>query len=241
MPETNLLSSLKVKIFADGADLDGIRRLAALPFIAGFTTNPTLMRKSGIDNYERFARDLLAVITDRPVSLEVFADDPAEMVRQGRKIAAWGRNVNVKIPVTDTQGRLTSEVIRELSAGGATVNVTAMMTAGQVEQVLGCIAPGAAAFVSVFAGRVADTGVDPEPVMREVMDMLAARREVRLIWASPREVLNIFQADRVGCDIITVAHDLLAKLNVLGRNLEQFSLETVRMFRDDALKTGFSI
>jgi transaldolase len=147
----------------------------------------------------------------------------------------------VKIPVTDTAGKLTAGVIRELSASGATVNVTAMMTARQVAQVLGCIAPGAAAFVSLFAGRVADTGVDPEPVMREAMGLLAGRPEVKLIWASPREVLNIFQADRVGCDIITVAHDLLAKLGALGKDLDQFSLETVRMFRDDAVKTGFSI
>jgi len=241
MPESSALSSLKVKIYADGADLDGIRRLAALPYIAGFTTNPTLMRKSGIDDYERFARELLAIVTDRPVSLEVFADEPAEMVRQGKKIAGWGRNVNVKIPVTDTAGKLTAGVIRELSASGATVNVTAMMTSRQVAQVLGCIAPGAAAFVSLFAGRVADTGVDPEPVMREAMGLLAGRPEVKLIWASPREVLNIFQADRVGCDIITVAHDLLAKLGALGKDLDQFSLETVRMFRDDAVKTGFSI
>ena len=241
MPETNALSSLNVKIFADGADLDGIRRLAALPFISGFTTNPTLMRKSGIDNYERFARALLDIVRDRPVSLEVFADQPAEMVRQGKTIHGWGKNVNVKIPVTDTAGVFMGDAIRELSASGVTVNVTAMMTKGQVEQVLGCIAGGASAFVSVFAGRIADTGVDPEPVMRSVMGLLHTRPEVKLIWASPREVLNIFQAERVGCDIITVAHDLLGKLGALGKDLDQFSLETVRMFRDDAVKTGFSI
>ena len=241
MPETGALSSLRVKIFADGADLDGIRRLAALPFISGFTTNPTLMRKSGIDNYERFARSLLELVTDRPVSLEIFADEPAEMVRQGRKIHGWGTNVNVKIPVTDTAGAFTGEVIRELSASGVTVNVTAMMTRAQVERVLGCVNHGASAFVSVFAGRIADTGVDPEPVMASVMELLGTRPEVKLIWASPREVLNIFQADRVGCDIITVAHDLLGKLNSLGKDLDQYSLETVRMFREDAVKTGFSI
>lgn len=241
MPESVALSSLKVRIFADGADLEGIRRLAALPYISGFTTNPTLMRKSGIDNYERFARALLEVVRDRPVSLEVFADEPAEMVRQGKKIAGWGPNVNVKIPVTDTAGRFMGEVIRELSSSGVTVNVTAMMTRGQVERVLGSVAGGMPAFVSVFAGRIADTGVDPEPIMRSVMDSLRSRPEVKLIWASPREVLNIFQAERVGCDIITVAHDLLAKLGSLGKDLEQFSLETVRMFREDAVKTGFSI
>jgi transaldolase len=232
---------LRVKIFADGADFDGIMRMYANPLIKGFTTNPTLMRKAGISDYEAFARRVLAAIGDRPISFEVFADDLKEMVAQAKAIASWGSNVNVKIPVTNTRRDFTGPVIEELSHAGVAVNVTAVLTLDQVRRVTACLAPTTPAIVSVFAGRIADTGRDPVPLMTEAVDILRARPQAELIWASPRELLNIFQADAIGCHIITVTNDLLAKLALVGKELEAYSLETVEMFYRDASAAGFTI
>jgi transaldolase len=231
----------QVKIFADGADIDGILMLYKNPLISGFTTNPTLMRKAGIEDYEDFAHRLVKAIPDRPISFEVFADDFDEMIAQGRQIASWGSNVNVKIPVTTTKGAFTGPVVRTLANAGVVVNVTAIMTEQQVERVAECLAPNVPAIVSVFAGRVADTGRDPVPVMRACLSALANRPEAELLWASPRELLNIFQADEIGCHIITVSHDVLAKLSLVGKDLDDYSLETVKMFHRDAAAAGFKI
>ena len=230
-----------VKIFADGADMDGILTLYKNPLIKGFTTNPTLMRKAGIADYETFARQLVAAVPDRPISFEVFADNFDEMIAQGRVIASWGSNVNVKIPVTTTKGVFTGPVVRTLASAGVIVNVTAIMTEQQVERVAECLAPNVPAIVSVFAGRVADTGRDPVPVMRACLKVLANRPKAELLWASPRELLNIFQADEIGCHIITVSHDVLAKLSLVGKDLDDYSLETVKMFHRDATAAGFAI
>jgi transaldolase len=230
-----------VKIFADGADLDAILALYKNPLIKGFTTNPTLMRKAGIEDYEGFARKLVEAVPDRPISFEVFADDFDEMIAQGRVIASWGENVNVKIPVTTTKGAFTGPVVRALAQAGVIVNVTAIMTEQQVERVAECLAPQVPAIVSVFAGRVADTGRDPIPVMQASLRALAARPKAELLWASPRELLNIFQADEIGCHIITVSHDVLAKLSLVGKDLGEYSLETVKMFHRDATAAGFRI
>jgi transaldolase len=235
------VDQLRVKIFADGADLGGILKLYKNPVIKGFTTNPTLMRKAGIDDYEAFARTLLEAVPDRPVSLEVFADDFGEMARQARVIASWGPNVNVKLPVTNTRGEFCGPIIRELSAEGVVVNVTAVMTADQVRRITECLAADTAAIVSVFAGRVADTGRDPIPLMRESVEILKARPKAELIWASPRELLNVIQADEVGCHIITATSDILAKLTLVGKDLDAYSLDTVAMFRSDALAAGYTI
>jgi transaldolase len=230
-----------VKIFADGADLDGILALYKNPLIKGFTTNPTLMRKAGIEDYQEFARRLVDAIPDRPISFEVFADDFDEMIAQGRVIASWGQNVNVKIPVTTTKGAFTGPVVRALASGGVIVNVTAVMTEQQVEHIAECLAPNVPAIVSVFAGRIADTGRDPVPIMQTCLRILASRPKAELLWASPRELLNIFQADEIGCHIITVSHDVLAKLSLVGKNLDDYSLETVKMFHRDATAAGFKI
>jgi transaldolase len=229
----------RVKIFADGADYEGMLRLAAHPDIAGFTTNPTLMRKSGVQDYEGFAHKVLESITDRPVSFEVFADEPDEMLRQARLIASWGANVYVKIPVTDTGGSSTVAVVRELSDSGVRLNVTALMTVPQVATVSAALAGGPGAIVSVFAGRVADTGRDPLPLMQAALEVLAPYPELELLWASPREILNVRQADDLGVHIITVTHDMLSKLSLFGHDLDDFSLETVRMFYDDAQAASF--
>ena len=228
-----------VKIFADGANLPALLELADQPHIAGFTTNPTLMRQSGVSDYEGFARKLLERITDRPISFEVFADEHGEMLRQARLIASWGSNVYVKIPVTDTHGNSTAAVVRELSDSGAHVNVTALMTLSQVEAVTVTLAGGCQAVISLFAGRVADTGRDPVPIMRAALETMAPYPELELLWASPREILNIRQADSLGVHIITVTHDLLKKLVLLDRDLDAFSLETVRMFHNDAVTAGY--
>lgn len=235
------LPLLSVKIFADGADRDGILRLARNPLIQGFTTNPTLMRKAGVRDYKGFAQDLLGAITDRPVSFEVFADDLPEIDAQAREIASWGRNVNVKVPITTTSGESCVPVIRALSESGVTVNATALFTLSQVKAVTDALAPGTPAIVSVFAGRIADTGVDPLGHMRAAADILKARPKAELLWASPREVLNVFHADAAGCHIITVTQDLLDKLQTVGKDLSEFSLETVRMFYEDAKAAGYAI
>jgi transaldolase len=236
-----MLDSISTKIFADGADLDGILRLSADPMIKGFTTNPTLMWKAGLTDYADFAQRLLEQIRDKPISFEVFADDEAEMRRQAKKLAAWGENVYVKIPITTTGGESMAPLVRELSEDGVQVNVTALFTTAQVELITSAVADGAPSCISVFAGRIADAGVDPLPVMRRAVDIMADAPRSELIWASPREVLNLVQADQVGCHIITMTHDLLPKVKSLGKDLEQFSLETVQMFHRDAAAAGFTL
>jgi transaldolase len=236
-----MVDQLRVKIFADGADYDGILRMYANPLIKGFTTNPTLMHKAGVTDYEAFARKVLAAIPDRPISFEVFADDLPEMAAQAKVIASWGKNVNVKIPVTNTRGEFTGPVIEGLSRAGVAVNVTAVMTLEQVRRIADRLASETPAIVSVFAGRIADTGRDPLPLMTEAVKLLEQRPRAELIWASPRELLNIFQADAIGCHIITVTNDVLAKLALVGKDLDAYSLETVEMFYRDAKAAGFSI
>jgi transaldolase len=235
------IKDLTIKIFADGADIGAMLRLAANPLIKGFTTNPTLMHKAGITNYHAFAANVLDVITDRPVSFEVFADDLPTMEAQAHEIASWGGNVNVKIPVTNTAGIFTGPVIQRLSAAGVAVNVTALTTTRQVRNVADLLDPATPAFISVFAGRVADTGIDPVPVMVEALDVMAHRPLAELIWASPRELLNVVQADRIGCHVITVTSDILGKLDLIGKDLDDYSLETVKMFYKDACAAGFTI
>lgn len=238
MPSIN---GLRVKLFADGADLAGILTLYRNPSIQGFTTNPTLMRKAGILDYEAFARNLLRAVPDRPVSLEVFADDEEEMEAQARAIASWGPNVNVKIPVTDQSGVFQGPLIQRLSRDGIIVNVTAVLTLDQVRRVTEALCPSTPAIVSVFAGRIADTGVDPAPTMRLARHVLRLRPRAELLWASPRELLNIFQADAAGCHIITVPSEILAKLNLVGKDLTRYSRETVTMFHRDAHAAAYRI
>ena len=235
------VQDLKIKIFADGADLNGILEMHKNPLIGGFTTNPTLMRKAGVSDYESFARNLLETVTDRPISFEVFADDFSTMVSQARAIASWGKNVNVKVPVTNTKGEFTGPVLRALAADGIELNVTAIMTVEQVRAVSTVLEPTVPAIVSVFAGRIADTGIDPVPHMRECKRILASRPKAELLWASPRELLNIFQADEIGCHIITCTNDMIAKLNLVGKDLVDYSRETVQMFHRDATASAFSI
>jgi transaldolase len=235
------LDELKVKLFADGADLNGMLAMRANALIRGFTTNPTLMRKAGVSDYEAFARRVLAAIPDRPVSFEVFADDFDEMEQQGRVIAGWGRNVYVKIPVVSTNGEFTGPVIRRMSRDGIALNVTAVMTVAQVLDVADALGPQTPAIVSVFAGRIADTGVDPVPHMKACLAALASRPKAELLWASPRELLNIFQADAIGCHIITATNDILSKLALVGKDLAEYSRETVEMFYRDAQACGFAI
>lgn len=232
---------LTVKIFADGADLPTMLELASQPGICGFTTNPTLMRKAGVRDYRRFAAEVLAAIPDRPISFEVFSDELVEMERQAREIAGWADNVHVKIPITNTRGQSALPLVERLSHDGVKVNVTAVLTLAQVAASAGRLRGGAPSCVSVFAGRIADTGRDPVPVMAAALELLHTAPSAELIWASPREVLNVFQADRIGCHIITVTGDLLAKLSLAGRDLEEYSLETVRMFHRDAAAAGFSL
>ena len=235
------LEELKVKIFADGADLAVISRMSANPLIKGFTTNPTLMRKANVRDYSGFAHEVLQIVGDRPVSFEVFSDEFAEMEVQALEIASWGSNVFVKIPVMTTQGEFSGPLIRRLTHAGVQVNVTALMTAHQVARVAENLAPDRRSFVSVFAGRIADTGRDPMPIMAEAVNLLRQHPKAELIWASPRELLNIFQADATGCHVITVTMEVLAKLKMVGKDLETLSQETVRMFREDAIKAGYTI
>lgn len=238
----HLLKRLSVKLFADGADKGGMLDLYRNPLIAGLTTNPTLMRKAGISDYEAFARDVLSVITDKPVSLEVFSDEPREMRRQALNIMSWGSNVYVKIPVTNTRGESMADLIRSLAHEGVRLNVTAILSLAQVREVAEVLPKAVPAVVSVFAGRIADTGVDPAPLMRAGKCLLADKPLAELLWASVREVLNIFQADSCGCDIVTVPHDILAKaLKMVGSDLEALSLDTVRMFANDAAAAGFTL
>jgi transaldolase len=230
---------LKVKIFADGADRRGILDLYKNPLIRGFTTNPTLMRLAGITDYEAFARDILAEVPDRPFSLEVFSDDFAEMGRQARKLAALGPNVYVKIPITNTKGESAAPLVRQLTGENIKLNVTALMTVEQVRTMAAALAGSPSAYISVFAGRAADAGVDPLPIMRESLAVMRPQPQLELIWASPREIFNLVQADDIGCHIITVTHDLLKKLPGLGKDLTEFSLDTVKMFHRDAQAAGY--
>src|SRR5262249_32038685 len=229
------------KLFADGADKAGMLEMYHNPLIQGFTTNPTLMRKADILDYQAFALDILHAIPDRPISFEVFSDDFEDMERQARKIAQWGENVYVKIPVTNTWGESSANLVRALAQAGVKLNVTALMTLDQVQHVSAALAHGPQAFVSVFAGRLADTGRDPIPVMAAAVDLLRMYPNIELIWASPRELLNIFQADSIGCHIITATAGILSKLHLIGRDLREFSLDTVKMFREDALKAGYAL
>ena len=235
------MKNFKIKLFADGANLSEMTAMYRDPRIVGFTTNPTLMRKAGISDYAAFARDVLHAIPDRPVSFEVFADELDEMEAQARIIAAWGANVNVKIPVTNTKGVFAGPIIRSLSRDGIILNVTAIMTVDQVRLVADALAAETPAIISVFAGRVADTGVDPIPHMIACRRELAQRPKAELLWASPRELLNLFHADEAGCDIITATPDILAKLALVGKDLAEYSLDTVRMFHRDATQSGFQI
>ena len=235
------VASFRVKIFADGADCASILELADNPWIRGFTTNPTLMRKAGIADYEAFGKSLVRAIPERPFSFEVLSDDFGEMEEQALRIASWGENVYVKIPITDTQGRSAAPLIRRLAEQEVKVNVTALMTLDQVDAVLPSLRQAPAACVSIFAGRVADTGRDPLPILQAALQRLRAYPRVELIWASPRELFNIVQADEIGCHIITVTHDLLKKLPLLGRDLSEYSLETVKMFVDDARAANFTL
>lgn len=235
------VNQLSVKIFADGADLNGMREMYAQPFIKGFTTNPTLMNKAGIRDYRAFAREVLAAIPDRPISFEVFSDEFREMERQAREIASWGKNVYVKVPVTNTRRESACELVRTLSHSGVQVNVTALMTLTQVRDVVDAVAGGAPSCISVFAGRIADTGRDPLPLMAAAVEMLRVAPDAELIWASPRELLNVFHADAVGCHIITVTNDILKKLATVGKDLDDYSLDTVKMFHADATQAGFTL
>jgi transaldolase len=233
--------SLKIKLFADGADLSGMIEMAAKPFIAGLTTNPTLMKKAGITDYVKFAKQVLKEITDKPISFEVFSDEIEEMKIQGEKIASWGDNVYVKIPITNTKGQSTRQVIEHLVQKGGKVNVTALMTSEQVSQVASLLDPKVPSCVSVFAGRIADTGRDPIQIMEESLRHLLLNQNSELIWASPRELLNVFQADHIGCHIITATNDILKKLDLIGMSLEDYSLETVKMFYADAKQAGYQV
>lgn len=234
-------TNLKVKLFADGADLAGIKEMYANPMIKGFTTNPTLMRKAGIQDYKAFAHQVLEAIPDRPISFEVFADDFDEMERQALEIASWGKNVSVKIPVTNTRKEFAGPLIERLSKAGVALNVTALTTLDQVRNVTARLASDVPAIISVFAGRIADTGRDPVPLMAEAVRIMRDKPKSELIWASPRELLNIFQADSVGCHIITATNDILKKLSLVGKDLDQYSLETVQMFYKDAQAAGYKI
>jgi len=235
------VSALSIAVYADGANLATIAARAKDPLIKGFTTNPTLMRKSGIYDYERFAKDAVALVDGRPISFEVFADDFPTMEKQARRIASWGSNVSVKIPISNTKGESAAPLVHLLSTEGISVNVTAIMTEAQVEAIGAALHADTPAIVSVFAGRIADTGRDPAPIMQRCKNILRDKPVAKLLWASPREVLNIFQADAAGCDIITVTDDLLMKLVYIGKDLDAFSLETVKMFFDDATSAGYNI
>jgi len=235
------LNGLRIKIFADGANKSGMLEMAEKPYIAGFTTNPTLMRQAGISDYRAFAQDMLRHITDRPISFEVFSDEFAEMERQAREISSWGANVYVKIPVTNTRGEVSYDLMRRLSQAGIKLNITAMMTLRQVHEVAAAVCEGPSAFISVFAGRIADTGRDPLPLMAEALEVLRPYPHLELLWASPRELLNIFQADALGCHIITVTNDVLKKLSLVGKDLDTYSLETVKMFYNDARQAGYEL
>jgi transaldolase len=235
------LEQLRVKIFADGADKAGMLEMHAKPYIKGLTTNPTLMRKAGIADYRAFAREVLELIRDKPISFEVFSDDFQEMERQAMEIASWGRNVYVKIPVTNTKAESSCDLVHRLAERRVQLNITALMTLQQVRDVVDALDANTPAYVSVFAGRIADTGRDPMPLMAAAVQLLALKPKAELIWASPRELLNIFHADQIGCHVITVTNDILKKLELVGKDLDDYSLDTVKMFRSDAVAAKFQL
>ena len=237
----NSTQNLNVKIFADGADKEAMIDMYNKEYIKGLTTNPTLMKKAGITNYENFAKDILKTVKEKPLSLEVFSDEIKEMERQAMKISKWANNVYVKIPITNTKGEPTAELIKTLSYNGVKLNVTAIMTLEQVKEVVDSLNPEVPAYVSVFAGRIADTGIDPLPLMKEVVNIAKAKPLAEVIWASPRELLNVFHADSIGCQVITVTNDILKKLDLVGYDLESYSLDTVKMFYNDAKEAGYSL
>jgi transaldolase len=237
----NGLEILKVKIYADGADRDGMLEMYTKPYIQGFTTNPTLMKKAGITDYKAFAHEILEAIPDRPISFEVFADEFIDMERQALEIKTWGENVYVKIPVSNTRQEMAYDLIERLSGAGVRLNVTAILTLEQVQNVADALKDGPDSIVSVFAGRIADTGLDPVPVMQKALTLLEVAPKAELLWASPREVLNIYQADNIGCHIITATNDLIRKLALGGKDLAEYSLETVQMFYDDAQSAGYTL
>jgi transaldolase len=235
------VEEMNIKIFADGAEKASILELYQKPFIKGFTTNPTLMRKAGVTDYAGFSKDILLSVKDKPISFEVFSDDFSEMERQARIIASWGTNVYVKIPITNTKRESSAPLIKKLAAEGIKLNVTAILTLDQVRVTNEALTPGTPAIVSVFAGRIADTGVDPVPLMKESLQILAANKNYELLWASPRELFNIFQAEEIGCHIITVTPDVLKKTEKIGYDLDELSLDTVKMFYDDGQKVGYTL
>ena len=234
-------NDLQVQIFADGADIEGIRNLRSNPLIKGFTTNPTLMKQAGIKDYLNFSKEVIEVIDGLPISLEVFSDDFVEMKTQALKLSALGSNVNVKIPITNTKSESSSKLVSELAKEGVSLNVTALFTLKQVDDTVAALQGSRKSYISVFAGRIADAGVDPMPIMEGALQLMRSEKQLELIWASPREVLNIVQADQIGCHVITVTHDLLKKLPGLGKDLTQFSLETVAMFANDAKNAGYTL
>jgi len=235
------VEELKIKLFADGAEKGGMLEMYAKPYIKGFTTNPTLMHKAGLTDYRGFAIDIVKAIPDRHISFEVFSDEFAEMERQAREITTWGENVYVKVPVTNTRREPAYELVRRLAQDGVKLNITAILSLEQVRKVVEAVRGGAASCISVFAGRIADTGRDPVPLMAEAVAILRAAPSAELIWASPRELLNIFQADDIGCHIITVTNDILKKLALVGKDLGDYSLDTVKMFYEDGRKAGFTL
>ena len=235
------VNGLQVKLFADGADKAGMLEMYRNPMIKGFTTNPTLMNKAGVSNYKAFAQDIVKVIPDRPISLEVFSDEFDEMEQQAQEISSWGENINIKIPVMNTRRQPSYDLVRRLSEAGVKLNVTALMTLEQVREVSAALAAAPHAYVSVFAGRIADTGRDPVPLMAAAVELLRPYPQLELIWASPRELLNVFQANDVGCHIITATNDILKKLSIVGRDLHDYSLDTVKMFYNDALQAGYKL
>jgi len=235
------IDQLRIKLFCDGADFSSLLTWSADPRIKGFTTNPTLMRKARVVDYEAFARQLINVIPDRPLSFEVLADDPETIEEQALAISTWGSNVNVKVPVTNTWGAFTGPSLRRLSRAGVTLNITALLTLEQIERVASCLDSDTPAIISVFAGRIADTGMDPVPLMRQAARLLEPLPNVELLWASPREVLNVFHAEDVGCHIITLVPEILNKLDLVGKDLDTYSLETVNMFYRDACAAGYKI
>jgi transaldolase len=241
MGNNKMTSSLQIKIFADGASLPGILEMSRNPLISGFTTNPTLMRKAGISDYEAFAREALQVVTMLPISFEVFSDELREMERQALKVASWAENVYVKIPSTNTHGESTHEMAARLAQAGVKLNVTAMTTPEHVARMLPALAGGPPAIASIFAGRVADSGRDPVPLMRDCLELLQTAPNVELLWASPREVHNLIQANEIGCHIITMTNDLISKMTLLGKDLDEFAMDTVKMFRHDAEQAGFHL
>ena len=235
------IDQLNVKIFADGADINSIKSLSQISYIKGFTTNPTLMKKSGVDNYKKFSKEILKIVKDKPISFEVFADEIDEMEEQAREINSWGENVNIKIPVTNTKGESTAELVSKLSDSGIICNVTAIFSNDQIINIIKKINFDTKMILSVFAGRIADTGIDPVSIMKESINIIKEYKNIELLWASPRELLNIFQANHIGCHIITVSDELLKKLTSIGKDLDQFSLETVSMFYNDAKAAGYQI